>query len=102
MGRLRVSGKLGIVSFDAAYGAEAQSEAMIEALSNMLCDDTPFLDEESGAKYVIISVERNADSDLVVKGKPHLKFNGLVAWALPIDDSKWKKKCMSYQPYVEI
>jgi hypothetical protein len=95
VGRLRVSGKLGIVSFDAAYGAEAQSEAMIEALSNMLCDDTPFLDEESGAKYVIVSVERNADSDLVVKGKPHLKFNGLVAWALPIDDSKWKKKLTS-------
>jgi hypothetical protein len=28
----------------------------------------------------------------VVKGKPHLKFNGLVAWEIAIDDSKWKKK----------
>ena len=29
---------------------------------------------------------------MVVKGKPHVKFNGLVAWALATDDSKWKKK----------
>ena len=86
--RLRVSGKLGVVSFDAAFGAEGQSELMIQALSDKLCDDVPFIDEETGTKYVVISVERNACSDLVVKGKPHLKFNGLVAWALAIDDSK--------------
>ena len=90
--RLRVTGKLGIVTFDTAYGAEAQSEEMIQALSDKLCDDVPFVDEETGAKYVVVSVERNVCSDLVVKGKPHLKFNGLVAWALLIDESKWKKK----------
>ena len=92
IGRLRVSGKVAIVSFDATYGTEAQSELMIQALSDMLCDDIPFIDEESGTKYVVVSVERNADSDLVVKGKPHLKYNGLVAWALAVDGSKWKEK----------
>jgi hypothetical protein len=95
MGRLRVSGKLGLVSFDAAYGAEGQSELMIQALSDMLCDEIPFIDEETGTKYVVVSVERNADSDLVVKGKPHLKFNGLVAWALAVDASKWKQKLIN-------
>ena len=93
--RLRVMRKLGVVCFDAAFGAEGQSELMIQALSDKLCDDVPFVDEETGTKYVVISVERNACSDLVVKGKPHLKFNGLVAWALAIDDSKWKKKLNS-------
>jgi hypothetical protein len=92
---LRASGKLGLVSFDAAFGAEAQSELMIQGLSDKLCDDVPFIDEETGIKYVVVSVERNACSDLVVKGKPHLKFNGLVAWALSIDDSKWKQKLNS-------
>ena len=84
-----------MVSFDAAFGAESQSELMIQALSDKLCDDVPFVDEETGTKYVVISVERNACSDLVVKGKPHLKFNGLVAWALAIDESKWNKKLNS-------
>ena len=28
----------------------------------------------------------------MVKGKPHLKFTGLVAWALAVDGSKWKQK----------
>jgi len=93
--RLRVSGKLGLVTFDVAFGAEGQSELMIQALSDKLCDDIPFIDEETGIKYVVISVERNACSDLIVKGKPHLKFNGLVAWALALDDSKWKKKMNS-------
>ena len=92
MRRLRATGKLRIVKFDEAFGAEAQSELMIEALSNMLCDDVPFVDEETGTKYMVVTVERNACSDLVVKGKPHLKFNGLVAWALAIDGSKWKQK----------
>ena len=93
--RLRASGKLGVVRFDAAFGAEGQSQLMIQALSDKLCDDVPFIDEETGVKYVVVSVERNACSDLVVKGKPHMKFNGLVAWALAIDDSKWKKKLNS-------
>jgi len=31
--RLRVSGKLGLVTFDVAFGAEGQSELMIQALS---------------------------------------------------------------------
>ena len=93
--RLRTSGKLGVVSFDAAFGAEGQSELMIQALSDKLCDNVPFIDEETGTKYVVISVERNACSDLVLKGKPHLKFDGLVAWTLAIDDSKWKKKLNS-------
>ena len=93
--RLRATGKLGVISFDAAFGAEGQSQLMIQALSDKLCDDVPFVDEETGTKFVVISVERNACSDLVVKGKPHLKFNGLVAWALAIDDSKWKKKLNS-------
>ena len=44
----------------------------------------PFIDEETGTKYVVVSVERNACPDLVVKGKPQLKFNGLVAWALVV------------------
>ena len=79
--RLKTTGKLGVVTFDAAFGAEAQSELMIQGLSDKLCDDIPFLDEETGTKYVVVSVERNACLDLVVKGKPHLKFNGLVAWA---------------------
>jgi len=70
--RLRASGKLGLVTFDAAFGAEAQSELMVQALSDKLCDDIPFVDEETGTKYVVISVERNACPDLVVKGKPHL------------------------------
>ncbi len=88
-------GKLGIVSFDTAFGAEAQSELMIQSLQDKLCDDVPFRDEETGISYVVISVERNTCSDLVVKGKPHLKFNGLVAWTLATDDSKWKKKLSS-------
>ena len=50
------------------------------------------MDEETGTKYIVVSVERNACTDLEVKGKPHLKFDGLVAWALAIDESKWKKK----------
>ena len=75
---MRASGKLCLVAFDAAFGAEAQSELMIQGLSDKLCDDVPFIDEETGIKYVV-SVEKNACPDLVVKGKPHLKFNGLVA-----------------------
>jgi len=90
--RLRVSGKLNVVGFDQAFGAESESERMIQSLADLLCDDEPFIDEETGQKYIVISVERNADPDLVVKGKPHLKFNGLVAWALPVDGSKWRNK----------
>jgi hypothetical protein len=87
-----VNGKLNVVTFDQAFGAESESERMIPALADRLCDDEPFLDEESGQKFVVIFVERNADPDLVIKGKPHLKFNGLVAWALPVDGSKWRTK----------
>ena len=72
--RLRGSGKLGLVSFDVAFGAEGQSKLMIQALSDKLCDDVPFIDEETGTKYVVISVERNACSDLILKGKPHLNL----------------------------
>jgi len=90
--RLRVSGKLNVITFDEAFGAESESERMIQALADRLCDDEPFLDEESGQKFVVVSVERNADPDLVIKGKPHLKFNGIVAWALPVDGSKWRTK----------
>jgi len=90
-----VSGKLLVVSFDAAFGAEAQSSLMIQSLEDKLCDDIPFRDEESGINYVVVAVERNSDPDLVVKGKPHLKFTGLVAWALAVDGSKWKQKLTS-------
>jgi hypothetical protein len=90
--RLRASGKLGLVSFDVAFGAERQSELMIQALSDKLCDDIPFIDEETGTKYVVISVERNACSDLIVKGKPHLKFNGLVAGLLPLMTQSGNRK----------
>jgi len=65
---------------------------MIQALADRLCDDIPFVDEETGQEYIVVSVERNQDPELVVKGKPHLKFNGLVVWALPVDGSKWRSK----------
>jgi hypothetical protein len=68
---------------------------MIQALSDKLCDDIPFIDEETGTKCVVISVRHNDCSDLIVKKYTHLKFNGLVAWALALDDSKWKKKMNS-------
>jgi len=90
--KLRVCGELKVVTFDTAFGAEAQSSTMIQSLADRLCDDVAFTDEESGQQYVVISVERNADPDLVKKGKPHLQFNGIVAWVLPIDGSKWKQK----------
>ena len=83
--KLRVSGELKVVSFDTAFGAEAQSNTMIQSLADKLCDDVPFTDEESGQQYVVILVKRNADPDLVKKGKPHLQFNSVVAWVLPVD-----------------
>ena len=62
---------------------------MIQGLSDKLCDDVPCIDEETGIKYVVVSVERNACSGLVVKGKPYLKFNGLGA-------------CVAYSPIGEM
>ena len=59
--RLRVSGHLHIVTFNQAFGSESESEEMIQSLANRLCDDEPFLGEESGQRYIVISVERNSD-----------------------------------------
>ena len=58
--RLRVDGTLQKISFDLAYGAEAHSATMIEALSHRLCDVT-FTDEETQQQVVVVTVERNMD-----------------------------------------
>ena len=50
--RLRVCGKLNVVGFDQAFGAESESERMIQSLADLLCDDEPFIDEESGQKFI--------------------------------------------------
>jgi len=90
---MRVDGTLQKISFDLAYGAEAHSAAMIEALTHRLCNGT-FVDEETLNNVVVVSVERNNDATLRNKAKEHLKFTGVVAWVFTLDGStptKWNK-----------
>jgi hypothetical protein len=91
--RLRVSSSLQKIPFNLAYGAEAHSAAMIEALSLRLCDGI-FKDEETQRDVVVVSVERNMDDTLRNKTKEHLKFTGVVAWVFNLDGpcpTKWNK-----------
>jgi len=91
--RLRVDGTLQKISFDMAYGAEAHSVAMIQALTHRLCDGI-FKDEETQSNVVVVSVERNNDATLRNKSKEHLKFTGVVAWVFTLDGpipTKWNK-----------
>jgi hypothetical protein len=91
--RLRVNSSLQKISFDLAYGAEAHSAAMIEALSLRLCDGI-FKDEETDRNVIVVSVERNMDDTLRNKSKEHLKFTGVVAWVFNLDGpvpTKWNK-----------
>jgi hypothetical protein len=92
-GRIRVDGTLQRISFDLAYGAEAHSAAMINALTLRLCDGV-FKDEETQSDVVVVSVERNKDSSLRNKANEHLKFTGVVAWVFTLDGpnpTKWNK-----------
>jgi hypothetical protein len=61
--RLRVNSSLQKIPFDLAYGAEAHSAAMIEALSLRLCDGV-FKDEKAQRNVIVVSVERNMDDTL--------------------------------------
>jgi hypothetical protein len=91
--RLRVDGSLQKIHFDLAYGAEAHSAAMIEALTLRLCDDI-FKDEKTQRNVVVVTVERNMDETLRNKAKEHLKFTGVVAWVFNLDGpvpTKWNK-----------
>ena len=91
--RLRVNSSLQKIPFDLAYGAEAHSAAMIEALSLRLCDGV-FKDEETQRDVVVVSVERNMDDTLRNKTKEHLKFTGVVAWVFNLDGpipTKWNR-----------
>ena len=89
--QLRVNGRLISLSYDEAFESNDSHAAKIAALGELLCNGMPFVDEESGQKYVVVSVERNGDRDLVNKAKPHLTFTGIVAWVLRFDNSKWRK-----------
>ncbi len=89
--RLRVDGSLQKIPFDLAYGAEAHSAIMIEALTHRLCEGV-FKDEETQNDVVVVSVERNRDDTLRNKAKKHLKFTGVVAWVFTLDapvPTKW-------------
>ena len=91
--RLRVDGSLQKIHFDLAYGAEAHSAAMIEALTLRLCDGI-FKDEETQRNVVVVTLERNMDETLRNKAKEHLKFPGVVNWVLNLDGpvpTKWNK-----------
>ena len=90
---MHVDGCLQKIPFELAYGAEAHSATMIDALSHRLCD-VVFKDEETQRDVVVVSVERNMDSTLRNKDKEHLKFTGVVAWVFNLDGpmpSKWNK-----------
>jgi hypothetical protein len=84
--RLRVSSQLRTITYDEAYGADANSEALIQSLSDRLCDGEYFEDEDSGERFIVVSVERNQDPGLVNAKKKKLRFNGIVAWTLPFQD----------------
>jgi hypothetical protein len=59
------------------------SDLLIASISDRLCDGQFFADEDTGELFLVVSVERNKDPDLVNAKKPNLRFNGLVVWALP-------------------
>ena len=80
--KLRVTGRLIMMSYEEAYESDESHASKIAALGVQLCGDVPFVDEATGFRYVVVSVERNGDKELVNKTKPHLKFTGIVAWAL--------------------
>jgi hypothetical protein len=91
--RMQVDGSLQKIPFQLAYGAEAHSVAMIDALTLRLCNGV-FKDEETQRDVIVVSVERNMDPTLRNKIKEHLKFTGVVAWVFNLDGpipTKWNK-----------
>jgi hypothetical protein len=101
--KLRVSGRLISLSYELAYESNDSHAARITELGAKLCGNIPFVDAETGLKYIVVSVERNGDKTLVNKSKPHLTFTGVVAWVLRFDNSKWRKdmveKCKAEPDY---
>jgi hypothetical protein len=81
--RLRVSSRLNIIKYDDAYGADVNSDLLIASISDRLCDEQFFADEDTGELFLVVSVERNKDPDLVDAKKQNMRFNGLVVWTLP-------------------
>jgi hypothetical protein len=84
--RLRVSSRLNVIKYDDAYGADVNSASLIGFISDRLCDGNSFVDEDSGETFLVVSVQRNTDPDLVNAKKQNLRFNGIVVWALPVTD----------------
>ena len=83
--RLRMAAKVKIISYEEAYGAEAKDASEIKKFEELLCGDVPFLDDETDTYFYVTCVERNRDQSLVNKKKMNMRYNGLVAWALPVD-----------------
>ena len=53
--RLRVSSQLRTITYDEAYGADANSEALIQSHSDKLCDGQYFEDEDSGERFIVVA-----------------------------------------------